>query len=1239
MDNNNKKLYSHGDGLLSLIIAFLLENKLVVALLAVIIIAGGIYTAPFDWNIAGITRDPVPVDAIPDLGENQQIVYTEWDGRSPKDVEDQITYPLSSRLLSISGVKTVRSQSMFGFSTIYVIFDDSVDFYFSRDRVQEKLNSLPAGELPENVVPRLGPDATPLGQVFWYTLEGRDKNGQPAGGWDQQQLRSIQDWLIKYELMGVPGVSEVASVGGFVKEYQVEADPDAMREHGVTLAQLQSAVRNSNLDVGARTMEINKVEYIIRGLGNVQKISDIEQAVLKVSDNVPIRVKDVARVFLGPALRRGALDKNGLEAVGGVVVAQYGENPMEVIRNVKKKLSNIAASLPEKEITVIDNNGQKKTAVSKVTVVPFYDRSGLIEETLGTLESALSQQIMVTIIVVLAMLLHLRSSLIISMTLPLAVLLCFILMKVFNVTANVVALAGIAIAIGTIVDMGIVLTENIIKQLNAAPEGESRLHSVYYATKEVASAVGAAVATTIVGFMPVIFLTGDQGKLYRPLAYTKTFALGASLIVAIILIPTFANWLLHKDHDNEHHHRGLYMRIGASVIACMVALWFLSQDWIPLGLGAGSIRNFLFCSVVIIVLIGAFYLFYKLYPTTLRWCLNHKLLFLLLPATLTLAGLSIWRTLKPELMPRLDEGSFLYMPSTMPHASIGEVAEVLSQQDKRLESVPEVQMAVGKLGRADTPLDPAPVDMIETVINYYSEYYHDSNGRLVLFRYDPADTDYERNFTGQKVSAPDDKPYIVKGKYLRNSDGSLIASESGKPFRQWRRALDPALNEGREKWDGIKSPDDIWAEIIRATNIAGVTSASKLGPIETRIVMLQSGMKGDTGIKLIGRGNIDIRQLQEAGVEIQNALRTVPAVYPSSVSMDRIMGKPYLELEIDRDAISRHGLNISDVQNIIQTAIGGNKVGRTIEGRERYSILVRYMRELRDSPEALLHIMADTPYGAKIPLSQLLVNHQVRFERGPKIIKSENGGLALYITFDTNPGYSSIEAVNDVRKIFTHMQEKGALKLPAGITYEFVGAYQKYQQTMKYLMLLVPCALLIIFFILYMQFKSTVTSLIVFSGVAAAWMGGFVMIWLYGQDWFMNFSVFDVSMRELFQMHEIRLSTAVWVGFLALFGIATDDGVVMATYLEQKYRQHAPESIIEMRDTTLKAALRRIRPCLMTTATTILALLPVLSSTGRGSEIMAPMAVPIFGGMVFELITMFIVPVVWCWYQEIRIRK
>ena len=519
--------------MLNRIIRFFLENKLVTWLLLGMFLSWGIVTAPFDFGVNWLPRDPVAVDAIPDIGENQQIVFTKWMGRSPQDVEDQISYPMTTALLGIPGVKSIRSNSMFGFSSIYVIFKDNVDFYWSRSRILEKLNSLPANTLPSGVQPTLGPDATALGQIYWYTLEGRDSEGNPTGGWDLQELRSIQDFYVRYGLSSADGVAEVASIGGYVREYQIDVDPDAMKANNINLEQIMAAVKNSNLDIGAQTLEINMVEYFVRGLGYIKNTEDIEESVVAVNNNVPIKIKDVARVHLGPETRRGALDKSGAEATGGVVVARYGSNPMQVIDNVKAKIKEIEPGLPQK--TLADGT------VSQVKIIPFYDRTQLINETLGTLQEALTLEILITIIVVILMLLNLKSSLLVSGTLPLAVLMVFIAMRYFGVDANIVALSGIAIAIGTMVDMGIVLTESMLIRMKEAPPDESLLTSIYEATIEVASAVLTAVATTIVSFIPVFAMEAAEGKLFRPLAFTKTFALTASIIVAITILPAMAH--------------------------------------------------------------------------------------------------------------------------------------------------------------------------------------------------------------------------------------------------------------------------------------------------------------------------------------------------------------------------------------------------------------------------------------------------------------------------------------------------------------------------------------------------------------------------------------------------------------------------------------------------------------------------------------------------------------------------
>lgn len=1257
MTDQNQSYQSQHRSLLDRIIRYCLENKLVVMILVAVIVCWGVYAAPFDWKIAGLERDPVPVDAIPDIGENQQIVFTEWKGRSPQDIEDQITYPLTVSLLGIPGVKTIRSYSFFGFSSIYVIFKDDVEFYWSRSRVLEKLNSLPSGTVPDGVKPSLGPDATALGQVFWYTLEGRDEDRNPTGGWDLQELRSIQDWTVRYALQSADGVSEVASVGGYIQEYQIDVNPDAMRANDVTLDQVFNAVRNSNVDVGARTIEINKAEYVIRGLGFIKEIGDIESTVVRQSGNVPIRVSDVATVSLGPALRRGALDKGGAEVVGGVVVVRYGENPLATIKNVKNKIAQIAPGLPRKTLS----DGR----VSQVTIVPFYDRTGLIYETLGTLNTALVDEILVTIIVVIIMVMHLRSSLLISGLLPLTVLMTFIAMKLFGVDANIVALSGIAIAIGTIVDMGIVICENILRHLDRAGPDENRLEVIFRASSEVGSAVLTAIATTVVSFLPVFTMQAAEGKLFKPLAFTKTFALIASVIIALTIIPPLAHILFTKGKSLARSRKfwpfglllggiasfvfsfwftgfiligvGAYLhfkaripdRIGSKIpkyfnyfIVAVVA-WLLAGHWEPLGVDAGTLINFIFVAILLGGILLLFRMFIGMYERMLRWCLTHKALFLTIPSSLVVLGLTIWlgfgsilgwmpgwiRASGPyvamnhafpglgkEFMPNLDEGSFLWMPTTMPHASIGEALDVLQQQDMAFSSIPEVSSVVGKLGRADSPLDPAPISMIETVINYKPEYRVDESGYRLHFRYDE-----ERE------------------EFVRDEYGNLIEDEDGRPYRNWR--------------GHIKSPDDIWKEIVKAGKLIGTTSAPKLQPIGARIVMLQSGMRAPMGVKVKGP---DLETIEKVGLEIEKYLKEVPSVEPSAVIADRIVGKPYLEIDIDREKIARYGLSIRQVQDVIEVAVGGKTLTTTVEGRERYPVRVRYQRELRNSLEELGRILVPTPDGAQIPVIELA---EIKFVRGPMVIKAEDTFLTGYVIFDKKPDYAEVEVVQDAQKFLKAKIESGEFEIPAGVSYEFAGSYKNQIRSEKRLMVVLPLALVIIFLILYFQFKQVSTTLLVFSGIFVAWSGGFLMLWLYGQDWFLNFSLFGENMRELFQVRNFNLSVAVWVGFLALFGIATDDGVIISTYIKQVFDRKNPSTIKDIREATVEAGLRRIRPALMTVATTILALIPVLTSTGRGSDIMVPMAIPSFGGMTVVLVTVFTVPTLYCLIAEIRIKR
>ena len=1291
-----------------------LTNKLIVGVVVLAAVGAGVVTAPFDWDLGIVPRAPVPTDAIPDIGENQQVVFTRWPGRSPQDVQDQVTYPLTVALLGVPGVKTIRSTSMFGFSTVYVIFKEHVEFYWSRARVLEKLNALPAGTLPAGVRPALGPDATALGQIYWYTLEGRDQSGRPVGGWDPGELRTIQDWTVRHALQAADGVAEVASVGGFVREYQIDVDPDAMRAYGVTLTEVYDAVRASNIDVGAKTIEINRTEYFVRSVGFIRDVTDIENSVVRVRQNVPVLVKHVAGVALGPALRRGALDKDGAEAVGGVVVARYGDNPMAVIQNVKDKIRKIGPGLPRKVLIddtkvtpdqvrqyaarqgfeAYDEDGSLNrdkwlehlkplrpgdwpewVRTSAVTIVPFYDRAGLIHETLGTLSAALGQEILITLIVVVLMVMHLRSSVLICGMLPVTVLGVFVAMKLSGVDANIVALSGIAIAIGTIVDMGIVLCENILRHLDTAAPEAPRIEVVHRAASEVGSAVLTAVATTVIGFAPVFFMSGAEGKLFKPLAFTKTFALLASIVIALTVLPPAAHLLFCGRVRGRKLRAGVFgalavagallIRWGASggsgmivaagaalglfaafklfegllpgrvrraapivaniIVVVLVAL-LLARFWEPLGPDSGPVANVLFVGGLVGVLLGLFRAFQWAYPWMLQVCLRHKIVFLLMVAAVLGFGATVWfgaeTVLSPlamtgdrvrsstfwvrgkkvfpglskEFMPDLDEGAFLYMPTTMVHASIGEAADIVAKQDMAFRAIPEIDAVVGKLGRAETPLDPAPISMIETVVNYKSEYKTDRNGRRIRFRYDAS-----------------------AAAFARDADGRLIPDPDGRPFRQWR--------------PHIRTADDIWREVVAAGKIPGTTSAPKLQPIKARIVMLQSGMRAPMGVKLQGPS---LEAIERAGLRIERLLKEVPGVEPATVSADRIVGKPYVRIVPDRAALARYGVKMRRFQDIVEIAIGGRSVTQTVEGRARFAVRIRYPRELRDRIERIERILVPTQGGAQIPLTQVA---DVDYVRGPQAIKSEGTSLVGYVLFDMEPGESEVDVVQRCRRTLDDKIRNGQLVLPDGVTHEFAGNYENQIRGQRTLAIVLPVALLLILLILYMQFRSLSTSILVFFGIFVAWAGGFGLIWLYGQSWFLDFSVLGTNMRELFQVHTINLSVAVWVGFLALFGIASDNGVIQSTYLDQVFRDREPGSIAEIREATVIAARRRVRPCLMTSATTILALIPVLTSTGRGSDVMVPMAIPSFGGMLVVLISVFFVPVVYCWIRELRLRK
>ncbi|MBC8522480.1 efflux RND transporter permease subunit, partial [PVC group bacterium] len=910
---------------------------------------------------------------------------------------------------------------------------------------------------------------------------------------------------------------------------------------------------------------------------------DLRKTVVTARGGVPILLEDVATIAIGPAMRRGALDREGVEAVGGIVAARYGENPLAVINAVKEQVKQVSSGLPTKVLP--------DGTISQVTIIPFYDRSGLIHETLDTLDNAIGQQVLITILVVVLMVFHIRGSILISSMLPLAVLLAFVGMKLAKVDANIVALSGIAIAVGTVVDMGIVIVENILKRLQDYPD-HPRSEVIASASSEVAGAILTAGLTTIIGFLPVFALTGAEGKLFSPLAWTKTLAIAGAIVLAIAIIPPASTLLLRKPKKERKTMPSWCRYMLTGVVGCIV-LVVLANAWKPLGPNETTI-NIIFVAAMVGGFLLLFRVFRYFYRSMLSYALENKILALIAPICIVLFGVTSWlgfdnvfsflpnsiRSTRivttiahafpgsnREFMPALDEGSFLYMPTTMPHASIDETLDVLQKLDLAIASVPEVTDVIGKIGRAETPMDPAPLSMVETIIEYSPEYEY-------------------------------------------KEDGSVV--------RIWR--------------DHIHSPQDIWDEIVDVAQLVGTTSAPKLQPIETRIVMLQSGFRAPMGVKVYGP---TLDSIESFSMSLEKELKKVPGVKEETVFADRVVGKPYLEIDLDRNRLARHGLKIADVQQIVEAAVGGQPVTRTVEGRERYGVRVRYQRELRDSVEALAELMVFSPNGTHIPLRELA---DISYRRGPQVIKGEDGFLVAYVIFDRISTWGEVEVVESAQVALEGAISRGDLTVPEGVKYRFAGSYENQVRAMKRLSIVIPLSLALILVLLHLQFHSLLTSLIIFAGVFVAWGGGFMLIWLYGQPWFLNFSVFGTHVGNLFHVQPINMSVAVWVGFLALFGIATDDGVVMATRLKQSFEELKPNTAEEIRNAVVEGGCLRIRACLMTSATTILALLPVLTATGRGADLMIPMAIPVFGGMLVALITLFVVPVLYCSIAQWQLR-
>jgi Cu(I)/Ag(I) efflux system membrane protein CusA/SilA len=1145
--------------MLRAIVRFCIDEPWLASLLGVALCAAG-------W----LSYRSLPIDAIPNVGENQVIVVTEWSGRSPKDVEDQITYPLSVALLAVPGAESVRGQSMFGNSFVQVTFADDVDFYWARSRVAEQLGAASA-KLPDGVTPQLGPDATALGQIYYYVLE------PPAEGMSLAELRTLQDYVIRYELQAVPGVSEVASIGGYVRQYQIDVDPDKLRYHQISLARLSRAIRESNLDVGAKAVEAGGLEYLVRskgflgaGEGAGRVMRDIETIVIEERAGVPVRVSDVAHVQLGPAFRRGALDHDGSEVVGGVVVMRYGENPRAVLDRVKAKIAQI------------------EPALQGVRIRGVYDRTELIDETVATLTGALEHEILITAAVILLFLLHLRSSLVVAICLPAAVLMAFIAMRIFHVDANIMSLAGIAIAIGTIVDMSIIVCENIYDALADQPSDAAdpgaRRDLIHGAAMEVVPAVVTAVATTIVSFLPVFFLTGRDYKLFAPLAYTKTFAIAAAMIVAVTLVPALCRLLLHRGRVKSRSALVISLAAGVLLAICSQTLWgsrLAESLGISLGLVnvlsllAGLALGWLVSVERIrpIEEIPTSRLIRWLYAARLRFALDHKWIALSFPGLLLVVAAGAWmgvpqllaplervaRTLgaEPNDLPgyvdlkhtwtgltsddwiALDEGSWFYMPQLYPGANFSQAMQVLQTQDVRIKQIPEVKEVLGKIGRVESALDPAPAAMVETYVMLH-------------------------------------------------------------PPDRWRPGM---------------TSRDIWDEINRAGTLPGVPLASPLQPIEGRIVMLQSGIKASMAVRIYGD---ELEQLATAALDVAGLLKKSPYVKAGTIAPDIVLGKPYLEFTVDREAAARYAMTVEMVNEVIETALGGKLLLSTVEGRERYPVQLRYARDLRENLQQLDRLPVVTHDGATVPLNELA---DLELTWGPGKIRSENSRLVAHVAFSPNGAAGDLQTAAAVEQFLREAQSlrgdrPDRLELPAGYSLEIVGSFENQVEANRRLAWIVPLVVLINLLLIYFGFRNIPISLAVFTGIPVAFSGGVIAV----------------------AVADVELNTAVWVGFIALFGLAVDDGVVMATYIHQRLRKATPSTPEQVRTEIYQAGLKRIRPCMMTTVTTLVALLPIIVSSGRGADVARAMALPVFGGMLAEPFTSFIVPTLYSAYAEWKLR-
>jgi Cu(I)/Ag(I) efflux system membrane protein CusA/SilA len=1055
-----------------------------------------------------------PVDAIPDLTENQVLVYGEWMGRSPQEVEDQVTYPLSTGLQGLAGVKEVRASSMFGFSLLTIIFEEGVDTYFARTRVLERLNYL-QGAMPEGVKPQLGPDASGLGWVYQYYLHV-DPAKAADGGYDLAQLRSLQDWKIRYELASVQGVAEVASIGGFVKQYQIELSSTKMRAANVTLMEVLTAVQNANLNVGGKTVEENGAEFVLRGVGLVTTAEDLELVTVKAKDGIPIYLRDLATIQLGADFRRGALDLNGQEAVGGTVVMRSGENAKAVIERVKVKLGEIASSLPP-----------------GVTIRPFYDRSDLIDRTIDTLKHALIEEIILVTLAHIVLLWHFRSILIVTLPLPVSILISFLLMRQFGITSNIMSLTGIAIAIGVLVDAAIVVTENVIRHCEKEQQHKGRpltrpetWDTTLAACKQVGRPIFFAMAIIILAFVPVFALTGQEGKLFHPLAFTKTFAMIGSTLLAVTLVPVLCSLLVRGPFHAED--KNLVMRLLLRIYEPTLD-WALKHRRTVLG-AAGLIL-----AVSLLVAFGL--------PRAAVKSLSDA-------GYPRVAGLVTG--FGREFMPPLNEGSLLYMPVMLPKTGLKEIQRVMSWQDSVIAATPEVASVAGKLGRFETATDPAPTEMLETTI-------------------------------------------MLKPEYI--------------PAGWLRVRRNPA-------WRAGMTLDKLKAELSeKMKQVPGYVPAL-LQPIENRILMLHTGIRAQVGVKIYG-DNLDA--IQQKAFEIEKLINGIAGA--TGVSPSRVQGKPYLNIEVDRIAMARYGLSARDVLDAVEIAIGGKNVSTTIEGRQRFPIQIRVERGERDDIAKLGRILIAAPRGMSggdspnIPYIPLGMVSKISRGVGANEIASDNGRLRSFVQANVQD--------RDLGGFVGELEQKLKAVTWQGMTYKLTGEYENQRRFAQTMQLVLPIVLLVIFVLLYLVYHSALEAAHVMLAVPFALSGGVLLQKLLGYNF----------------------NGAVWVGYIALFGTAVQTGVVMVVYLEETVKARMAEKGAAFSSADLMQAVKdgarlRLRPKVMTVATIVASLLPIMWSHRQGAEVMQPLATPVIGGMLSSLVHILIVtPVIFLWLRERELRK